>query len=206
MQQTICVGGLTGKKWGGTYEQTDRVYLLGDVFGTLVTGGNGSKCMFLESQKMDSVNLLGSLYGQGTSFAGAVYGSDGLSPTIRTCQGGNLQPDIVEVKKMGKTICAECGRDKENPNHRGHATENYEQRLEPNAEGIANTITTVTKDNLLVETDVKYVKVKQATSEGYIPCEIGGGCGPQLSVIKDKKRKGNRQRESESYADDNGCP
>jgi hypothetical protein len=48
-------------------------------------------------------------------------------------------------------IVAMRGRDKENPNHRGKANENYQQRLEPNEWGGCNTISTVQKDNLVLE-------------------------------------------------------
>lgn len=48
---------------------------------------------------------------------------------------------------MEKMIVAMRGR----PSEGGH----NEQRLEPNLEGTSNTITTVTKDNLVLETDGK---------------------------------------------------
>lgn len=40
---------------------------------------------------------LGNLYGfDGGNYAGNVYSKNGLAPTIRTFQGGNQQPMIVE--------------------------------------------------------------------------------------------------------------
>lgn len=62
-------------------------------------------------------------------------------------------------------ICAMRGRDKENPSNRDRF-DNLEQRLEPNADGLCNAITTVQKDNLVL--------VRQATKDGMIPCEVGG--------------------------------
>lgn len=57
---------------------------------------------------------------------------------------------------MLQIIVASRGRDKTNPNHRGKANENYEQRLEPNEWGGCNTISTVGKDNMVLEiTEVK---------------------------------------------------
>lgn len=42
---------------------------------------------------------LGNLYGfDGGNYAGNVYSTHGLAPTIRTFQGGNQQPMIIEVK------------------------------------------------------------------------------------------------------------
>ena len=46
-------------------------------------------------------------------------------------------------------------------------------RLKPRFDGIANTLTTVLKDNLVFEaTDT--VRIKQATAKGYIEMEVGG--------------------------------
>lgn len=75
--------------------------------------------------------------------ANRVYDPSGISPTIPTCSGGNIQPKVL-------TICAMRGRNPDNPKSRktGIPTE---QMLEPNMQGIANTITTVQNDNLLLE-------------------------------------------------------
>lgn len=37
------------------------------------------------------VNFLGSLYGHGASFAGAVFDKDNLCPTLTTMQGGGAR-------------------------------------------------------------------------------------------------------------------
>lgn len=71
---------------------------------------------------------------------GRVYDKEGLAPTISCMGGGNLQPMIV----------ASRGRNPDNPSDRTPG--NYvEQRLEPNSEGICNTLTSVQKDNLVLE-------------------------------------------------------
>ncbi len=75
-----------------------------------------------------------------------VYQSDGISPTL--CSGmdhGNTMPHILD-----KTIVAMRGRNPDNPSDRtvGSSTE---QRLEPNSQGICNTLTSVQKDNLVME-------------------------------------------------------
>jgi DNA (cytosine-5)-methyltransferase 1 len=61
-------------------------------------------------------------------------------------QGGNRQPFIEEPK-----ICAIRGRKNE--------TENYEQSIEVNENGISNLLTTVQKDNLVVEPKIDYDNV-----------------------------------------------
>lgn len=78
--------------------------------------------------------------------ANRVYDKNGLSPTINTCGGGGLQPKILE----DKTIVAMRGRNPDNPSDRtvGNPTE---QRLEPNSQGLCNTLTSVQKDDLVME-------------------------------------------------------
>ena len=75
-----------------------------------------------------------------------VYGTDKIAPTLTSMQGGLREPKILELP----CIAASRGRNPENPNDRttGAPTE---QRLEFNTKGISNTITTVQKDNYVVE-------------------------------------------------------
>lgn len=97
------------------------------------------------------VKRLGNLYSEtaGGARAGNTYDPEGLSPTLQTAQGGNRQPLIIEPP----VICASRGRNLENPSDRtaGIPTE---QRLEPNTDGVSNTLTTVQKDNYLLESAV----------------------------------------------------
>ena len=73
--------------------------------------------------------------------ANRVYDTEGLSPTVNTCGGGGLQP---------KVIVASRGRNPQNQSDRTPGADT-EQRLEPNSQGIANTLTSVQKDNLVLE-------------------------------------------------------
>ena len=83
--------------------------------------------------------------------ANRVYGTDGIVPCMNA-HASDTVPKILEVLKMDRTIVAMRGRDKNNPNYRGPATDDFEQRLEPNESGTSNTITSVQKDNLVLET------------------------------------------------------
>ena len=74
-----------------------------------------------------------------------VYSPDGLCPTLNTMQGGHRQPKILEP-----LICASRGRNPDNPSSR-KAGDHTEQRIEVNAKGLSNTLTTVQKDNLVIE-------------------------------------------------------
>ena len=126
---------------------------------------------------------LGNIYGfNGGNYAGNVYDENDLAPTLTNMQGGGRQPMIVE----NKTIVAMRGRNPENPSDRtvGAPTE---QRLEPNSQGICNTLTSVQKDNMILET----VRIKQATKEGYIECKVGGVA--DLSYPSSTTRRGRVQ-------------
>lgn len=77
-----------------------------------------------------------------------VYDKEGIAPILNCMEGGNRQPIIV----------ASRGRNKDNPSDRTPGNE-FEQRLEPNSQGISNTLTTVQKDNLLLETQYRIRKL-----------------------------------------------
>ena len=78
---------------------------------------------------------------------GRVYDQKGIAPCLTCMGGGNLQPMIIEPNMV---IVAMRGRNPDNPSDRTPGIE-LEQRLEPNSEGICNTLTTVQKDNLVLE-------------------------------------------------------
>ena len=93
--------------------------------------------------------------------ANRIYSKDGICPTIPTCAGGNIQPKIIDELK---TIVAMRGRNPENPSDRTAGIKT-EQRLEPNCDGVCNTLTSVQKDNLLLEKK-KINKIGQISNEG----------------------------------------
>ena len=118
--------------------------------------------------------------------ANRVYDINGIAPTQNTCGGGGLQTKILENKQL---IVAMRGRNPDNPSDRT-AGSPTEQRLEPNSQGLCNTITSVQKDNMVL--------IKQATKDGYIECKLGGVA--DLSYPTSDTRRGRVQ--------DNGdtCP
>lgn len=69
----------------------------------------------------------------------------GCSPTLSTMQGGNQEPKILESQ-----IVAMRGRNPDNPSDRSVGSPT-EQRLEPNSQGICNTLTSVQKDNMVLK-------------------------------------------------------
>lgn len=67
----------------------------------------------------------------------------GISRTVKT-------DDSLAIMEEVK-IAAMRGRNPDNPSERGKSNGNYKQRLEVNENGTSNTITSVQKDNLVVE-------------------------------------------------------
>ena len=94
---------------------------------------------------MADVNVIGSLEAKFES-TNRIYDVGACSPTLSsTMQGGNQEPKILENQ-----IVAMRGRNPDNPSDRivGGPTE---QRLEVNMQGTSNCLTSVQKDNLLLE-------------------------------------------------------
>lgn len=134
---------------------------------------------------------LGNIYSfDGGNYAGNVYDKEFISPTLKTMQGGNSQSVVVAMR----------GRNPDNPSDRttGSPTE---QRLEVNMQGTSNCLTSVQKDNMVLESILAVdeqnmnvrketfgtlttdgsspkhnnrVMIKQATKQGYAECELGG--------------------------------
>lgn len=84
--------------------------------------------------------------------SGRVYSAEGIAPTVMsnshgTTSGGYTSPKVLVDEPF---IVASRGRNPENPSDRttGSPTE---QRLEANTNGTTNTITTVAKDNYVME-------------------------------------------------------
>lgn len=77
----------------------------------------------------------------------------------------------TESRNIEQQIVAMRGRNPDNPSDRTPGA-HLEQRLEPNEQGICNCLTSVSKDNMVHEK--KSIKIRQATKDGFIDCEIGG--------------------------------
>lgn len=206
-----------------------------EVIGSIYTGATAdfqrgvypiARCVKAENHDLGVVLMkqrrLGNLCGddRGTGFAGNVWDKNYISPSLTTMQGGMREPMIVD-----KQIVAMRGRNPDNPSDRtvGSPTE---QRLEVNMQGTSNCLTSVQKDNLVMESQVltpkrteygkqirkayesgqiqesrhnmteleprkddisntlttvqkdnlllENVKIRQATKDGSIECEIGG--------------------------------
>lgn len=139
MADVNVIGSLEAK-----FESTNRIY---DVCGggcspTLSTmqGGN-QKPKILEVKQLGFMDS-----GTGKHQSNTVYDENALCPNITTVEGGGTQ----QIKVCESQIVAMRGRNPDNPSDRtvGSPTE---QRLEVNMQGTSNCLTSVQKDNLLLE-------------------------------------------------------
>lgn len=125
-----------------TFESANRVYSDSGLSPTIPTcGGGGLQPKILEVGYMDNAT--------GKHQSNTVYDENALCPNITTVNGGGTQ----QIKVCESQIVAMRGRNPDNPSDRttGSATE---QRLEPNTQGTSNCLTSVQKDNLVIEESI----------------------------------------------------
>ena len=163
------VGNLREGQQSWKSPQTGRVYDVTGISPTLNTcGGGGHEVKIVEKK------VMGGIYTDVTeNFNRGLYKD--MSRTIKAVKN--------DAGCIERQIVASRGRNPDNPSDRtaGMPTE---QVLEPNPENICNALTTVQKDNMLMET----VKIKQATKDGYAECRIGGVA--DLSYPESETRRG----------------
>ena len=148
MNEVNVLGSLEAK-----FESTNRIYDVGGCSPTLSTmqGGN-QESKILEAKQLGFMDN-----GTGKHQSNTVYDENALCPNITTVEGGGTQ----QIKVCESQIVAMRGRNPDNPSDRttGSPTE---QRLEVNMQGMSNCLTTVQKDNLLLENNIQ--KVGQISS------------------------------------------
>ena len=132
------------------------------------------------------IQVVGKLDIKGHDCVKRVYSGEGLAPTLTDMQGGNRQPKVLISDEP--VIAASRGRNPDKPGDRtpGLPTE---QRLEINKQGISNTITTVQKDNYVIE---PCLKIKEATKAGYKEAYVGDGVNISGRM---KYQRGNVQKD-----------
>lgn len=113
--------------------------------------------------------------------------SQGLCNTLTSVQKDNLVLEKdVSALRMVRTEEGKALRKQYESGEIKHAF-NEHRVAEPRTDGVSNTLSTVQKDNILLET----VRIKQATSQGYIECEVGGVA--DLSFPDSSTRRGRVQ-------------
>lgn len=186
----VVVGGVGKKNFGKQYRQGNRVYDSEGVAACLhasPVGGAGGQSSLYKVNQIGQYNTTT----RKNSSRFRVYDDKGLSPSLTTMGGGNLEPHIpiknatkkgyIEAKDgdgidlafpesktrrgrvqkeisqtldtgeaKGVLIGASRGRNPKNPSDRTAGVKT-EQRLEINKNSTSNTLTSVQKDNLVVE-------------------------------------------------------
>lgn len=140
MADVNVIGSLEAK-----FESTSRIYDVGGCSPTLSTmqGGN-QEPKILEAKQLGFVDN-----GTGKHQSNTVYDENALCPNITTVNGGGTQ----QIKVCESQIVAMRGRNPDNPSDRT-AVSPTEQRLEVNMQGTSNCLTSVQKDNLVMESQV----------------------------------------------------
>lgn len=137
MADVNVIGSLEAK-----FESTNRIYDVGGCSPTLSTmqGGN-QEPKILEAKQLGFMDN-----GTGKHQSNTVYDENALCPNITTVEGGGTQ----QIKVCESRIVAMRGRNPDNPSDRtaGNPTE---QRLEVNMQDTSNCLTSVQKDDLLLE-------------------------------------------------------
>ena len=78
-------------------------------------------------------------------------------------------------------LVAMRGRNPDNPSERAKSNGNYKQRFEPNRGGVSNTITSVQKDNLVLEYIAQPIK-RERTEEEKLRRHLNGDKGAKFSA------------------------
>ena len=141
-----------------TFESANRVYDKNQLCPTIPTCGGGG----IQPKVIEETKCVGGLSTEkwGTQYhqQDRVYKGDiALAIPAQISEGSY------------KYIVAMRGRNPEKPTDRTAGLPTV-QRLEKAPEGMVNTLTTVQKDNLVMEE----IEIKQATKEGTIKCKVGG--------------------------------
>ncbi len=168
VEMEVKVIGKMDNTMDNTFESANRVYDKNGLSPTINTCGGGGlqPKIIVEPKCLNSKGGRNGIEGLQPSVQDRVYDTNGISTAITS----SFMPSILEDKQ----IVAMRGRNPDNPS---------DQRLEPNSQGICNTLTSVQKDNMVL--------IKQATKEGYIECEVGGVI--DMSFPTSKTRRGRVQ-------------
>lgn len=131
--QCVQVGDVVGEKWEKMHEMSRRVFQTDGISPTVHCAGGGNTEL-----KIAENFVLGGLQEH------QVPRTDGVSPTLTEAmgKGGGQTPIIVAMR----------GRNPDNPSDRTPGIL-LKQRLEVNEKGLCNALTTVQKDNLVMDAD-----------------------------------------------------
>lgn len=159
IEETKCVGGLSDGKWGNQYHQQDRVYK-GDI--ALAQPANlpeGSYKYIVAMRGRNPERPNDRTPGLPTEQR-LEMAQEGMTNTLTTVQKDNL---VLESCRMVRTEEGKRLRKAYENGEIKHGFNEYRE-LEPRKDGVCNTLTTVQKDNLLLEKKIQ--KVGQISNDG----------------------------------------
>ena len=211
----VVVGNIEQGKWGKVTEMHQRVYSPEGIAPTITAqgGGNQEKKIVVDDEpKAQVVGMMeGGKWDRVYNLSRCVYDPEGIAPTLVAAagEGGNNTKKIIvddlyanrekrtyeEVaptlrgERHGLKVVALRGR----PPEDGH--KNLEQQAEIRKDYLTNTITTVQKDNLILQ-------VKSGRKKGYE--EATDGDSINLAFPNSKTRRG-RVGKQISNTIDTGC-
>lgn len=164
-----------------------------DVSCTIRTNINTANHHFVVMEDSQVINPLKGQSGNGWHFEQQVYDAECIARAVKAGEGSGNIPKVIEPISV-----AMRGRNPNNPSERGKSNGNYKQRLEMNESGVANTITSMQKDSMVAEPQVKQVgnivddtnigfknpqRGRIYSDEGLAPCLNcceGGGLEPKI--------------------------
>ena len=117
-----------------------------EICPTISTSSWENNCFLIEIEECDSKENILTPTKVSTGTQHKSSSEDNLGGISRTVKTDDSLAIMEEVK-----IATMRGRNPDNPSERGKSNGNYKQRLEVNENGTSNTITSVQKDNLVVE-------------------------------------------------------
>lgn len=97
---------------------------------------------------------------------GSVFDSDGLCPTLDTSGGGNRQPMVIVEPNVLTQKRTEYGKQIRKQYENGEIEESWSNMKEfvPREDGICNTLSTVQKDNMLID---EGLRIRRLTPKEY---------------------------------------
>ena len=155
------------------------------------TGSKGNTAQYvLEPKPIVEMNKYPSNHA-----CGKVYNVGGISPTVMNNHGETVsiaEPFVVASRGREPNVDPKRTEEakllrKDYENHRINIQRKYMQQLEPRTDGVSNTITSVQKDNMLLEP----LRVKANTKKGFAEVEEYGAVN--ISQPSSRTRRGRVQ-------------
>ncbi|MEE1079117.1 MAG: DNA cytosine methyltransferase [Agathobacter sp.] len=137
-------------------ERQRRVYSVNGISPTILGRSDTAKIMEKRLMEVKVIGQMDNTIDHTFESANRVYDVGGISPTINCCGGGGLQPKILEDAQAIRMVRTEEGKAlrKEYESGAIHHGFNEHREMELRTDGVANTLSTVQKDNYICEKSI----------------------------------------------------